>query len=74
MTTKPGTGGSSRSGENARIGKRSLFFLFPAALLVQIYNAVVLQNAWPYLLALVANLGFAFIRFLGLVKPAAGPP
>ena len=41
-------------------------------MLVQIYNAVVLQTAWPYLLALVANLGFAFIRFLGLVKPKEG--
>ena len=44
-----------------------LGFLF--LLIVQLVNASVWQTAWPYLMALVGNLGFAFIRFLDLVNP-----
>jgi len=44
---------------------------FFAIFAFQIYNAAFLQEGWPYLLALLANLGFAFIQFMGLVNPAS---
>ncbi len=43
---------------------------FVALLIFQLFNAWTWRLAWPYLLALVANLGFAFIQFMGLVNPS----
>jgi hypothetical protein len=43
---------------------------FVSLLVFQVYNALNWQLAWPYLLALVGNLGFAFIQFMKLVNPA----
>ena len=36
----------------------------------QLCNALLWHLAWPYLLALAGNLGFAFIEFMGLVNPS----
>ena len=42
---------------------------FAALLVLQIYNALVLGAFWPYLAALVGNLGFAFVQFMRLIVP-----
>ena len=44
---------------------------FCALLVFQLCNAFVWMLAWPYLLALVGNLGFAFVQFMRLVNPSA---
>ena len=44
---------------------------FLLLLALQFWNAIVLQEGWPYLIALVGNLGFAFIHFMALVNPSA---
>jgi hypothetical protein len=43
---------------------------FAALLVFQLCNAVLWCLAWPYLVALVGNLGFAFVQFMGLVNPS----
>ena len=43
---------------------------FVSLLVFQLCNALLWQLAWPYLLALVGNLGFAFVQFMGLVNPS----
>lgn len=45
---------------------------FTALILLQLYNAWVLQLFWPYLAALLGNLGFAFVQFVRLVLPRSG--
>ncbi len=44
---------------------------FVSLLIFQLCNALFWQLAWPYLLALVGNLAFAFVMFMGLVNPSA---
>jgi hypothetical protein len=44
---------------------------FIALLVFQLCNAFLWMLAWPYLLALVGNLGFAFVQFMRLVNPSA---
>ena len=44
---------------------------FVSLLVFQLCNALIWQLAWPYLLALVGNLGFAFVQFMMLVNPSA---
>jgi hypothetical protein len=43
---------------------------FIALLVFQLCNGLFWQLAWPYLLALVGNLAFAFVMFMGLVNPS----
>ena len=44
---------------------------FVSLLVFQLCNAIFWQLSWPYLLALVGNLAFAFVMFMGLVNPSA---
>lgn len=43
--------------------------VFAAVTLLQLHNWLSLGEFWPYLAALVANLGFAFIQFMTLAIP-----
>lgn len=43
---------------------------FVALWVFQLCNALLWQLAWPYLIALTGNLGFAFVQFMGLVNPS----
>jgi hypothetical protein len=45
---------------------------FIGLLIFQLCNALFWQLAWPYLLALLGNLAFAFVQFMGLVNPSPG--
>jgi hypothetical protein len=42
---------------------------FSGLMILQIYNALAMRAFWPYLAALVGNLGFAFIQFMRLIVP-----
>ncbi len=42
---------------------------FGLLILLQLYNAWSLRTFWPYLAALLGNLGFAFVQFVRLVWP-----
>jgi len=44
---------------------------FAALVLLQVYNALTAGAFWPYLAALVGNLGFAFVQFMRMVVPRA---
>ena len=46
--------------------------MFGALIVYQLYNALFWHMAFPYLTALVCNLGFAFVQFTSLVNPSSG--
>ena len=64
---------SRRRGTLGSTPNRVIPFLFLLVLILQIYNAGVLQAFWPYLTALCANLAFAFVQFMALAMPHATP-
>ena len=64
----------STSSGRRRAGSLLQFVGFLLLLALQLWNAIVLQEGWPYLLALIGNLGYAFIHFMGLVNPSTDPP
>ncbi len=48
-------------------------FLFLLVLILQVYNVISLQEFWPYLTGLCANLAFAFAQFMALAMPHTAP-
>ena len=43
-----------------------------AVLLLQLYNVVVVRDAWPYLAGLVAQLVIPFAQFMRLLRSILG--
>ena len=48
---------------------RFVLLSFVGLVVLQLYNVLVAQAFWPFLAALVGNLGFAFIQFTRMIVP-----